>query len=334
MYDLITIGNATVDAFLRIHAAESICSVNKAESTLSIPYGKKVLLDDCQFELGGNASNVAVGMSRLGLRTAIFAEIGTDLLSDKILQGLGEEHIDTTHLIRKPGNTTFAVGLEFLGERTLFIKHYKREHKFSFDQIQAKWMYVTSLGNEWKTAYTDALTFSKSNNVKIACNPGTVQLEEGREYLKDFLRHVTLLIVNREEAAVIAGEEVLLNQGNSLDINKKIIKQLAHTLHSFGPELVVITNGNEGSYVSDTSEVLYFAGILEDEVVERTGAGDAFSTGFLSQYIKSADIPLSIKAGTINAGAVVGKTGAQAGLLTKDELESQLHTRILEIEEV
>lgn len=334
MYDLITIGNATVDAFLSIHSAETVCSINKAECKLCVPYGKKVLLDNCQFELGGNASNVAVGTSRLGLSTAIFAEIGTDLLSDKVLQGLGEEHIDTTHLIRKPGNTTFAVGLEFSGERTLFIKHYKREHKFSFDQIQTKWMYVTSLGNEWRSAYTNAITYSKSNNVKIACNPGTVQLDEGIDYIKDFLNHVAILIVNREEAAKIAGREALLDQGNGREVNKEIVKELAHILHSFGPDLVVITNGNEGSYVSSKSEVLYFAGILDDVVVERTGAGDAFSTGFLSQYISSADIPLSIKAGTINAGAVVGKIGAQAGLLTKEELESQLHTRRLEIEEV
>jgi sugar/nucleoside kinase (ribokinase family) len=151
---------------------------------------------------------------------------------------------------------------------------------------------------------------------------GTVQLDEELIYQK--FNHVAILIVNREEAAKIAGREALLDQGNGREVNKEIVKELAHILHSFGPDLVVITNGNEGSNVSSKSEVLYFAGILDDVVVERTGAGDAFSTGFLSQYISSADIPLSIKAGTINAGAVVGKIGAQAGLLTKEELESQL----------
>jgi hypothetical protein len=111
MYDLITIGNATVDAFLSIHSAETVCSINKAECKLCVPYGKKVLLDNCQFELGGNASNVAVGTSRLGLSLR-----SSELTFSDVLR-TGEEHIiRLTLFVRIP----FAVGLEFSG--TLFVK--------------------------------------------------------------------------------------------------------------------------------------------------------------------------------------------------------------------
>jgi ribokinase len=60
------------------------------------------------------------------------------------------------------------------------------------------------------------------------------------------------------------------------------------------------------------------------EVVERTGAGDAFAAGFLAAAQRAQGLPDSMLWGSINASSVVSHIGSQAGLLKKDEMEEFL----------
>lgn len=95
-------------------------------------------------------------------------------------------------------------------------------------------------------------------------------------------------------------------------------------LQSMGPKIVSITDGKEGSYAIDHTGKMYCIGMFPSTVVERTGAGDAYASGFLSAIISDHVIPDAMRWGAVNASSVVAQIGAQAGLLKRESLEKKL----------
>lgn len=74
-FDVVCVGNAKIDAFLSIHEASQHLRLNKDTNELCIKSGEKIAVDKCEFLLGGNAANVAVGLSRLGLKKNTLSNI-------------------------------------------------------------------------------------------------------------------------------------------------------------------------------------------------------------------------------------------------------------------
>ena len=81
MYDVIVIGSATIDMFIDT----SYKLFSKKENAINLPLGSKILVDDIKFYTGGGSTNVAVALSRLGLKVACIAKIGTDENSHHII---------------------------------------------------------------------------------------------------------------------------------------------------------------------------------------------------------------------------------------------------------
>jgi len=91
-----------------------------------------------------------------------------------------------------------------------------------------------------------------------------------------------------------------------------------------------MTEGNKGVLVSDGKNI-YSAGIFRGKLVDRTGAGDAFGSGFVAGIIEKNNIEYAIRLGSANATSVVEKIGAQAGILTKGEFEKSERWQKFEI---
>lgn len=321
--DVLCVGNVLIDAFLAIHEANLHCRIDQKACELCIKYGEKIPVDACQFLLGGNAANVSVGLSRLGVESALVAEIGDDEFAQKILKGLASEHINTSKLLQaKNTPSSFAIGLEFQNERTLFVSHVKRGHDFSFDGVVSQYMYLTSLGDEWRVAYANALAYVEKTQAKLVFNPGTHQLMGGLDALREIFTHTDILFLSLSEAMGL------------LTIKDESMQSVVKTLSSLGPKTVVVTDGDKGSYAYSDGKT-YRLGILECEVIEKTGAGDAYASGFLSALVKGEDLQTAMKWGTVNAAFVIGKVGAQTGLLRREDMDEEvkLHTE-LEVEEV
>lgn len=316
-FDIIAVGNAMLDVFLAIQEHNRFARINKEEKELCFAYGEKIHVDAYNLCIGGNASNVAVGFKRLGLSVGLFVEVGDDEFSQKIMHGFVKEGLDTS-LVTQTKNTqsSFSVGINFEGERTLFVEHVKRAHKFQFENLQAQWLYLTSLGVEWKEAYKNALAFAKANGVKLAFSPGTHQFEE-LSAVSEALFAADVLFVNKEEGVRIANFKIPI-------ISQEEIKALLQSLAGMGPRVVSITNGKEGSYAIDHTGKMYCIGMFPSTVVERTGAGDAYASGFLSAIISGHLIPDAMRWGAVNASSVVTQIGAQAGLLKRESLEKKL----------
>jgi len=309
-FDVVCVGNAKIDTFLTLRQANNHLRYAQDSNELCIKFGEKITVDKTEILVGGNAANVAVGASRLGLKTALVAEIGRDEFAQKIINTLSKEKVDISNVKQmEKQQSSFSVILNFKGERTIFSEHVKRSHDFNFENLSTKWIYLTSLGEKWLDAYNKTADFVKKTSCRLAFNPGTLQIQSGRRSIENILLVTDILFVNKEEA------EKVLNINPQVSGQISNIEALLKDLQKLGPKIVVITDGKNGSHAIDDKGNIVKKGIVETQVIEKTGAGDAYSSGFLSALINNKSIADAMNLGAKNSASVIGKVGAQAGLL-------------------
>ncbi|SRR5260221_1713280 len=318
-FDVVSIGDCVVDTFLTLNNPNEYCHIEKAHHELCIKSGAKVMVDDAQFLLGGNACNVSVGLSRLGVKTALLAEIGDDAFSQKILQGLKEEDVYEGYIKQnKNAPSTFSVVLNILGERTLFVRHVERDHSMKLENFSAKFLYLSSLGRKWQGLYERALFYAKKNSILLAFNPGTTQLQDKGDMLTKALEMTDILFVNREEA------ELLVYGKPCPPEDKETIENLLFRLQRLGPKMVVMTDGNHGGYAMGSDAKVQHCPPMPCTMVEKTGAGDAYAAGFLGALLLGKSVEEALQWGAAESASVIEHVGAQPGLLTMNGLKHRL----------
>jgi len=317
-YNVITVGESTIDAFMTLAHADSDAHLEKEGGGLCFRFGEKIDVERYDFTIGGNATNVAVGLSRLGVKATLCTEIGDDEFSLKIRNCLANEHVERVLVQQVSGPSNFSVIINFKGDRTLFCEDVTRQHEFDFLDVTADLVYITSLGNVWDKPYRTALAFAHKSNAKIAFNPGSRQLHEGKDLVHEVVKQSQMLFLNKEEA------ELLVNGKETQEHDLAYVKELLAKIKPLGPKIIVITDGRKGSYALDEKGDFHHQTIHESKIVERTGAGDGYTAGFIAATIQNLSVPQAMEWGSRNAASVVGKVGAQAGLLTKTEMEEKV----------
>lgn len=320
MLDILCVGDAVLDIFLQIPEDSPHFDLNQDKTKLLIDYGYKIHVDDYVKEIGGNACNAAVGISRLNKKAGLCAEIGNDEFSNFILNKLKLENINTAFVSQTPNKkTSFSVSLSFKGERTLLVEHVDRDHNFDIENSSARFVYLSSLGDKWQDAYQNTLDFVKNTKSKLAFNPGTLQLDERTRLVMEIIEKSDYLFLNKQEA-----EKLLFGKDKDLPSEKSDIKKLLFGLKSLGARNIIITDSDNGSYVFDESDNYYHLEILKVKVIEKTGAGDGYNAGFIAAILNGKSITGAMLWGTVNSASVIQKIGAQQGLLKIDELEERL----------
>lgn len=307
MFDIITIGDTTTDIFLFIDENNPFCSLNKSKTELKFKYASKVPVKELQRVIGGgNAANHAFGAAKLGLKTAIYTIVGEDDAGDAVINKLKKAKINAKYVrFDKHNGTNMAVIIKYAVDRTIMSYHSDRDyHLPNFDRT--KWIYFSSICNNHAEFNNHLLDYIKRKKIKLAFNPGSKQMELGMSGLKPVIETSDVLFVNKQEAERLLG-------------GKKEIKKLLQGLRDAGAKIVVITDGANGSYCYDGSEA-YHLGIMNLPVVESTGSGDAYASGFMSAIINGKKITEAMQWGGVNAAGVAGYVGSQAGLLDKKGL--------------
>lgn len=312
-YDIISIGDSTVDLFLEVdpNDAETSCNVDLEKCVVCFDFGSKVPVSRLtRVAAVGNAANNAIGSSRLGFKTAIYTVIGSDQTSQEIKQILENEGVDTQFVVMESGKqANLSVVINYNAERTIFVHHESRNYNLPVFP-QTKWVYYTSVAKGHEILHTQIPDYIKKSEAKLAFNPGSYQLREGVEALKPELEVVEVLILNREEAQML------------VEVENEDFKGMINRLRALGPKTVVITDGRNGSYASFDGREFWHVGIPEESpVIEMTGAGDAYSIAFLAALILEKDLAEAMIWGTMNATSVIQHIGAREGLLTKMQME-------------
>lgn len=309
-FDVVCVGNATIDVFVILHNLQKF-SYDKFSNQISFPLGEKLPLDEYKITIGGNACNVSVGLSRLGLQTALAAQIGNDEFSQKITNTLEKEHVNQD-LVKKTNRQSpyFNILLSYEGERTILEEKTPDQENLDPGNLNPKLIYLTSINGDWQSVYDDA--FSKNSSSKFALNPGASQINKDLDNILLILPKIEILFVNLQEAQRISKDE-------STDI-----KVLLKRLKTWGGKIIVITDGRNGSYAIDQNNEIFQIGVVSAEKpVERTGAGDSYSTGFIYAYLAGLSVKESMRYAAINADFVIRRVGSQEGLLGKNEMDQK-----------
>lgn len=314
--DFLAIGDVVTDAFIRLQDATLSCDIDKDNCMICMRFGDKIPYESVTEVVAvGNSPNASVSAARLGLKSAIMTDIGDDDDGQHAVDKFKEEGVNTTFLTTHPGKqTNYHYVLWFEDDRTILIKHTEFDYKLP-DIGKPKWIYLSSLGENSLPFHHEIAKYLQANpEVKLAFQPGTFQIKLGAEELKDIYEVSEVFFCNVQEAQKI----LKLEQGTN-------IKELLTKMHDLGPKIVVITDGPKGAYATDGDKFWHMP-IYPDPAppVDRTGAGDSFSSTFTSALALGKSIPEALAWGPINSMSVVQDIGAQRGLLPRERLEEFL----------
>ncbi len=306
MFDVVSIGNATMDAFVQINPKKHYRKRGHV-GELFFAAGSKTEVEGLHFFSGGSATNTAVGFSRQGLKTACLCQVGQDASGEKILEELTREGVDSSLVLQMNSmNTAYSVILTGHGLNRVILAFGGATRKLDDRQSKIKWnllkqsrcLYLGSLHSSLDLVERIG-AFSKKNGIMLAWNPGQSELKHGFNRLKSMLKHVSILFLNGEEAEQLAG--------------KGSYQENAKTLSEFVP-LIIITLGPKGACGFDGKQ-LFFERAHAAKKVDTAGAGDAFNSGFLSSYLRNESLPACLKNGVNNATSVIQHLGAKNNLL-------------------
>ena len=307
MYDVITIGSGTIDAF--VDTGKKLFQSAKGND-VKVPFGSKILVESLRINTGGGGTNCAVSLSKLGLNVAWIGKVGTGPNSERLLAQVKKEKVDTSLVKKeKQGRTGFSVILDAKGhERTILVYKGSNDdlgwNEIKKSKLKTKWFYCSSMiGKSFKTLEKLA-DYAQKNKIKVAFNPSSYMTRKGKNYLMKIIKNTNLLVMNNEEAYDLTKE--------------KNIKKALKKLQNLGPEIIVITEGKKGCHAYDGKKV-YSIKAHNIKVAEATGAGDAFTSSFLAGLIKKNDINFALKLGLANAESVISHYGAKNKLLSWNE---------------
>ncbi len=339
MFDVVTIGTATRDVFLESDLFR-IVSDPKHLRKLGFPTGEaqcfalggKIEVRKPTLTFGGGAMNAAMTFRREGFRTASVAKVGEDENGTEILASMKKNGIAAFVSVDKKEGTAYSVILlSPSGERTILNYRGASEDLLSRDvllsKIKARVVYIVP-GRIPFSVITAAARAFKKRGTFIAMNPSSHYLDLGARRLAPLLKMIDVITLNREEAAALTGEKYT----NEKSIFRKF--------GSLVPGIAVMTDGPKGVLVSNGREI-YSAGVYkEKKIVNRTGAGDAFGSGFVAGLLRYGDLSQNasekaivhaMRLASANATSVVEHMGAQTGILTRREFEAQSRWKNLKI---
>lgn len=316
--DVLSLGDIVTDAFIKLFDDEAHAYTNDHGKWLAMKYGTKIPFDHAEIiEAVGNSANAAVSFARLGLNSGLVANVGGDQHGRDMITALHKNNVDTRFVRVNPHKkSNYHYVLWYKEERTILIKHEDYDYHWpSLSKAEIpRWLYFSSI-SENAIDFHDQVSdwLDDHPEINLAFQPGTFQMEAGTERLSRIYQRTAVLVLNKEEAALVSG-------GSVDDVH-----DLFNRLHALGPKVVCITDGPKGAFASD-GDNRYQMPLYPDPAPpsERTGAGDAFASTFVAALAKGNNIEGALQWAPINSMNVVQHTGAQAGLLTEHQLEQWL----------
>lgn len=301
------VGSATQDVYLsNSEGLAPVCN-NPDDCFFNIQLGDKIYVNKVDFMTGGGASNAAVTFSRSGQHSSFMGTVGNDPAGQAVIKSFADEYVDYTYLSYSDEfNTDYStLLLNSNGERTILTYRgcgtNSKKANFDLNKVkrQIDWIYLTSLVGHFEI-YDDLLKKAKARDIKVAFNPGKKELAEA-DRLKPILSYIDIFSLNKEEAQMLV-------EGDT-------IEELAKKLRSYCP-VVIVTDGIHGSVASDKTGMVR-AGLYDhtENSIDRTGAGDAFCSGFTLSYALTGDIKQAMHFASANSSSVVMQVGAKTGIL-------------------
>ena len=322
-HTIICIGSASQDIFFPTDDAVIIETPEEITSKQKIAFelGGKYRVADRYEAVGGVAANVSCGLARLGHRAAAYSCIGDDEIGRFVMSALGKEGV-ATDLIRSHDATKTDLSAIIVmtqnGERTIFHNRDANERlTVDKDKLKdAKWLFVSALNGEWKKNLAQIKETKKEQGMFLALNPGQHNIREDATLMLETLALADVLLLNKDEAIELLQALPSRPTDAELDNERFLLEQLFQA----GAKTIGMTDGKRGAWGYDGKEFWACPIYTLNGVVDSTGAGDAFGSGFLAAHMAGLPLSDALRYGIANSGSVVGAYGAIAGLLTSEKM--------------
>ncbi|MHA2048004.1 MAG: carbohydrate kinase family protein [Promethearchaeota archaeon] len=304
IFDIICIGAALVDMVAQVerHPEED----------------DEVFVSNLTLLSGGAAANTAYACAKIGLKTAFIGKLGKgDVFGSTILSDFNAVNV-ITDLIKyseEYGTGSAFVALNAKGDRRIYAhsgaaNYLSGEDILENDLTSTKAIFLSSLQN--LEPFVKAAKIGGSKNIPIILNPGMLIIEQGLINIRHLLKTTDILIMSKREFQLLLNCKIKSSALN-------LLKEKATTLLSLGIKILIITMGKEGALIISSEKVELAPPIKRSNVVDTTGAGDAFSAGFIYGFVqnlsyKFEDIKYNVRMGNLIAGKCIEKMGARNGI--------------------
>jgi len=277
--------------------------------------------------LGGSSANMAVGLSRLGARVGMVACLGTDALSDYLVDYLQGESVDTRHVQRVDGYLPSLCLTEVAPPDRFPQVFYRREPADvhveltgeALDFLAAAKMFVTN-GTSLCASPSRESTYRAMERVREAGGRVVLDVdyrsmswrgpEDAGLAIRLALPFVDVLIGNDVELELVAGDD---------DLDQAVARLRARV------PMLVSKLGAEGTRVWTRGEATFLAP-YKVEVVSTIGAGDGFASGFLYALLNDKPIEECLQHGNAAAAIVVSRLSCSEAMPTRAEVEEVIAT--------
>jgi len=315
MLDVVSIGSATLDIFLKSDQFK----IDRHEQGVYLceKYEGKIEAQELVMASGGGATNSAVSFARNDLRTAPIIEMGKDPASETILSELEREGLDLSFVVREENETTAVSVILLSGAGGNSIVTYRGASKMltagdiPFDKLgmilkPGGWIYLTGVGGDMELV-EKILSWGKEKGRKVFWNPGGQEIsklksQNSKPQLKT-QNFPNILQLNRKEASDFFGVNF---------VDEEIWK--AEHCPTSPETILIITDGSHGGRICSRGICSWYQGI-KTKMIDSTGAGDAFGSGFVIGLMKGKSIEESVEFGKKQAANVVKFIGAKQGLM-------------------
>lgn len=303
-FDVITFGSAIVDFFLQSKEFKLVKDKGKG-TVICQSYEDKLEVEKRKICLGGGGTNIAVSLARKSYNVGVAARFGRDFLGNFILEKLNQEKVSLDFLAQVDETTDSSVILIGPdGGRTILVYRGPtrlEQENINFDKLDSKWFYLASLEGNLDLV-EKLLTYAQENKISVFWNPGKRELKQ-KARLIPLVGQADVFQVNRQEAQMLVDG----------DLDKKGFWPKMKKLRT---KMSIVTDGGNGAYLQYSQGVHYLAAPKVD-VVDKTGAGDAFGSGFLAGLLANQEMKSAFKLAMENSASVVQHVGAQTGLIRK-----------------
>jgi sugar/nucleoside kinase (ribokinase family) len=307
--DVLTFGSIIVDIITKSSQIKKVKLKDK--QLFALEYGSKLEAEFIDTFFGGSAHNVAFGLAVLGRKTGIIGCIGEDEFGKTVLSELQQAGVNTDGIqfSSKPtGKSIVLIGED--NERSIIIyrgaNDFIDEKKISQEYINLFrcFVFTSVLGEKSLSALDKAVKIANRKGLLTIANPSASMIRKNKKHLLQLLARCRMAIMNEEEAYLLTG--------------KKMPKSL-EAIKNLGPDTVVVTQGSKGCMAIHGNRV-YQQKAFKTRVVDTTGAGDAFTAGFIHSMLRKDSMEYALKFASVCASLNIKSVGAVKNFPTENDI--------------
>ena len=267
---------------------------------------------------GGIVGNFLVGCSRLGLKARFIGKLGRDHFGSSVLEELKKEEVDVSAVVfdEKEPTEIVVVLLEKSGERS-FVVNIGATNKLKFNEVNL------SKALSCRVLYSDGVPFEAVS--KLFAEAKRRSIFTALDLAAELKVYEKISAPRDEFLKLLEHVDVVFPSLNFLEdlYPGYNLREACMKLLNYGPKVVAATLGARGSIVADSyecSEIPSFA----VQVVDTTGAGDAYRAAFIYAFLKGFELKDCGIIASAAAALNCQRVGARAGMPTLDELKAFL----------